>query len=63
MILKPAFKEIFLFWLNLGLISFGGPAGQVAIMHEFLVEKMKWISDTKFLHALKYFMILPGPDA
>ncbi len=60
---KPSFKEAFLFWLKLGFISFGGPAGQVVIMHEFLVEKKKWISDSRFLHALNYCMILPGPEA
>ncbi len=60
---KPTFKEAFQFWLKLGFISFGGPAGQIAIMHEFLVEKKKWISDTRFLHALNYCMVLPGPEA
>ncbi|MEQ9007121.1 MAG: chromate transporter, partial [Ekhidna sp.] len=60
---KPAFKEAFWFWLKLGFISFGGPAGQIAIMHEFLVDKKKWISDSRFLHALNYTMILPGPEA
>jgi chromate transporter len=60
---KPTFKEAFLFWLRLGFISFGGPAGQIAIMHEFLVDKKKWISNSKFLHALNYCMILPGPEA
>lgn len=60
---KPSFKEAFWFWLKLGFISFGGPAGQIAIMHEFLVEKKKWISDSRFLHALNYTMILPGPEA
>ena len=60
---KPTFKEALLFWTKLGFISFGGPAGQVAIMHEFLVEKKKWISDSKFLHALNYCMVLPGPEA
>ena len=60
---KPSFKEAFLFWLKLGFISFGGPAGQIAIMHEFLVEKKKWISESKFLHALNYCMLLPGPEA
>ncbi len=60
---KPSFKEAFLFWLKLGFISFGGPAGQIAIMHEFLVEKKKWISESKFLHALNYCMVLPGPEA
>jgi len=60
---KPTFKEAFLFWLKLGFISFGGPAGQIAIMHEFVVEKKKWISESKFLHALNYCMLLPGPEA
>jgi len=60
---KPTFKEAFRFWLKLGFISFGGPAGQIAIMHEFLVDKKKWISDKKFLHALNYCMLLPGPEA
>ncbi len=60
---KPTFNEAFKFWLKLGFISFGGPAGQIAIMHEFLVEKKKWISDSRFLHALNYCMVLPGPEA
>jgi chromate transporter len=60
---KPSFKEAFWFWLKLGFISFGGPAGQIAIMHEFLVEKKKWISDSRFFHALNFTMILPGPEA
>ena len=60
---KPTFKEALKFWVKLGFISFGGPAGQIAIMHEYLVEKKKWISDSKFLHALNYCMILPGPEA
>jgi len=60
---KPAFKEALKFWVKLGFISFGGPAGQIAIMHEYLVDKKKWISDSKFLHALNYCMILPGPEA
>ncbi len=59
----PTFKEAFLFWLKLGFISFGGPAGQIAIMHQFLVEQKKWISESKFLHALNYCMLLPGPEA
>lgn len=63
MIEKPTFKEALKFWIKLGFISFGGPAGQVAIMHEYLVEKKKWISNSKFLHALNYCMILPGPEA
>lgn len=60
---KPSFAEAFFFWLKLGFISFGGPAGQIAIMHEFLVEKKKWISESRFLHALNYTMLLPGPEA
>ncbi len=60
---KPTFKEAFQFWLKLGFISFGGPAGQIGIMHEFLVEKKRWISDSRFLHALNYCMLLPGPEA
>ncbi len=60
---KVPFKEAFLFWLKLGFISFGGPAGQIAIMHQYLVEKKKWISERVFLHALNYCMLLPGPEA
>ena len=60
---KPLFSEALKFWLKLGFISFGGPAGQIAIMHEYLVDQKKWISDSKFLHALNYCMILPGPEA
>jgi chromate transporter len=62
-LIKPTFKEALKFWTKLGFISFGGPAGQIAIMHEFLVDKKKWISNSKFLHALNYCMILPGPEA
>jgi chromate transporter len=60
---KPTFNEAIKFWVKLGWISFGGPAGQIAIMHEYLVDKKKWISDKKFLHALNYCMLLPGPEA
>lgn len=56
-------REAFLFWLKLGFISFGGPAGQIAIMHQELVEKRRWISERRFLHALNYCMLLPGPEA
>ncbi len=59
----PSFKEAFLFWLKLGWISFGGPAGQIAIMHQELVDQKKWISNDRFLHALNYCMLLPGPEA
>jgi len=60
---KPKFKDALKFWLKLGFISFGGPAGQIALMHEYLVDKKKWISNSKFLHALNYCMLLPGPEA
>ncbi|MGV8841971.1 MAG: chromate efflux transporter [Pseudomonas sp.] len=53
----------FWFWLKLGLISFGGPAGQISIMHQELVERRRWISERRFLHALNYCMLLPGPEA
>ncbi|MEK8033503.1 chromate efflux transporter [Ideonella sp. DXS29W] len=56
-------REAFAFWLKLGFISFGGPAGQIAIMHEELVERRRWISEKRFLHALNYCMVLPGPEA
>ncbi|MBD9562716.1 chromate efflux transporter [Pseudomonas sp. PDM09] len=56
-------REAFLFWLKLGFISFGGPAGQISIMHQELVERRRWISERRFLHALNYCMLLPGPEA
>jgi chromate transporter len=55
--------EAFRFWLKLGFISFGGPAGQIAIMHQELVERRRWLSEHRFLHALNYTMVLPGPEA
>ncbi|APU30335.1 chromate transporter [Ectopseudomonas alcaliphila JAB1] len=58
-----SFWQALLFWLKLGFISFGGPAGQIAIMHQELVEKRRWISERRFLHALNYCMLLPGPEA
>nr|WP_246312608.1 chromate efflux transporter [Aquabacterium terrae] len=57
------FAEAVRFWLKLGFISFGGPAGQIAIMHSELVERRRWISEQRFLHALNYCMLLPGPEA
>jgi len=57
------FSRAFAYWLRLGFISFGGPAGQIAIMHEELVERRRWISERRFLHALNYCMVLPGPEA
>jgi chromate transporter len=58
-----SFGEALRFWLRLGFISFGGPAGQIAIMHRELVEQKRWISERRFLHALNYCMLLPGPEA
>jgi chromate transporter len=60
---RPSFAEGFRFWLKLGFISFGGPAGQIAIMQTELVERRRWISQARFLHALNYCMLLPGPEA
>jgi chromate transporter len=60
---QVTFAEAFRFWLKLGFISFGGPAGQIAIMHAELVERRRWISERRFLHALNYCMLLPGPEA
>jgi chromate transporter len=57
------FWGAFLYWLKLGFISFGGPAGQISMMHQELVEKRRWISEHRFLHALNYTMVLPGPEA
>ena len=59
----PSRAEAFAFWLKLGFISFGGPAGQIAVMHEELVVRRRWISERRFLHALNYCMLLPGPEA
>ncbi len=58
-----SFAEAFRFWAKLGFISFGGPAGQIAIMHRELVDRRRWISEERFLHALNYCMLLPGPEA
>ncbi|MGY8904723.1 MAG: chromate efflux transporter [Burkholderiales bacterium] len=58
-----SFSQALKFWLKLGFISFGGPAGQIAIMHRELVEQKRWISEKRFLHALNYCMLLPGPEA
>jgi chromate transporter len=58
-----SFFEAVMYWLKLGFISFGGPAGQISMMHQELVEKRRWISEHRFLHALNYTMVLPGPEA
>lgn len=60
---RVSFTEAFRFWVKLGFISFGGPAGQIAIMHRELVERRRWVSEERFLHALNYCMLLPGPEA
>jgi chromate transporter len=60
---RPTFAEALRFWLKLGFISFGGPTGQIALMHAELVERKKWIDESRFLHALNFCMLLPGPEA
>jgi chromate transporter len=62
-LVKPSFGEAFKFWLKLGFISFGGPAGQIAIMHRELVDRKKWVDEKSFMHALNFCMLLPGPEA
>lgn len=57
------FREALAYWFKLGFISFGGPAGQISMMHHELVERCWWISERRFLHALNYCMVLPGPEA
>ncbi|HZP69750.1 MAG TPA: chromate efflux transporter [Pseudolabrys sp.] len=60
---RPAFGEAFLVWLKIGCINFGGPAGQIALMHRILVDEKRWIDEARFLHALNFSMLLPGPEA
>ena len=57
------FREAARFWVKLGFINFGGPTGQISIMHEEIVERRRWITNGRFLHALNYCMLLPGPEA
>src|SRR5256714_819255 len=59
----PTFGEAFRVWLKIGCINFGGPAGQIAMMHRMLVDEKKWIDEPRFLHALNFCMLLPGPEA
>ena len=61
--LHPTFAAALKFWLKLGFISFGGPAGQISLMHHELVDQKKWVSNERFLNALNYCMLLPGPEA
>lgn len=60
---EVSFREAFFVWLKIGLLSFGGPAGQIALMHQILVDEKKWVNEKQFLHALNYCMLLPGPEA
>ena len=57
------FAQAFIVWLKISLLSFGGPAGQIAVMHRLLVDELKWVSEKRFLHALNFCMLLPGPEA
>ncbi|MEK9553745.1 MAG: chromate transporter, partial [Alphaproteobacteria bacterium] len=57
------FDRALLVWLKISLLSFGGPAGQIAVMHRLLVDELKWVSEKRFLHALNFCMLLPGPEA
>jgi chromate transporter len=59
----PGMTEAFRVWLRVAMLSFGGPAGQIAVMHRILVEEKRWVSERRFLHALNYCMLLPGPEA
>ena len=60
---RPTFREAFWVWCRVAALSFGGPAGQIAVMHRILVEEKRWVSENRFLHALNYCMLLPGPEA
>ena len=60
---QVSFAEAFRLWVKLGWISFGGPAGQIAVMHRIVVEEKRWIGEARFLHALGYCTLLPGPEA
>src|SRR5207244_6774491 len=60
---SPTFGEAFRLWFKIGCINFGGPAGQIAMMHRMLVDEKKWIDEPRFLHALNFCMLLPGPEA
>src|SRR5690606_2803910 len=59
----PTFREALKVWLRVGLLSFGGPAAQIAVMHREVVDERRWVSDARFLHALNFCMLLPGPEA
>ncbi|MGB4248747.1 MAG: chromate transporter, partial [Pseudohongiellaceae bacterium] len=57
------FREALAVWWHIGLLSFGGPAGQIALMHRIIVDEKRWLDESRFLHALNYCMLLPGPEA
>src|SRR5215211_5626355 len=59
----PSFSTATRAWLRIALLSFGGPAGQISVMHRILVDEKRWVSESRFLHALNYCMLLPGPEA
>ena len=59
----PTFREALVVWTRVALLSFGGPAGQIAVMHRIVVEEKKWLGEARFLHALNFCMLLPGPEA
>ena len=60
---EVTFREALAVWVRIGLLSFGGPAGQIALMHRIIVDEKKWLDESRFLHALNYCMLLPGPEA
>lgn len=60
---KPSFSEAFMVWFKIGCLSFGGPAGQIALMHRIVVDEKKWLPEARFMHALNFCMLLPGPEA
>src|SRR4029077_853940 len=60
---QPTFREALHVWAKIGVLSFGGPAGQIALMHRILVDEKKWIDEERYLHALNFCMLLPGPEA
>src|SRR5512135_1031573 len=62
-VVRPSFGQAFKVWLKIGCINFGGPAGQIAMMHRIVVAEKKWVDEARFLHALNFCMLLPGPEA
>ena len=60
---QPSYREALGVWARIGLLSFGGPAGQIALMHKMIVDEHKWLTEQQFLNALNFCMLLPGPEA